>query len=126
MGEGMWIAEVTKLEDMLNAFYRRRREIPSFERLSDLVDMGDFYCALPTISTFVEANLQNSPGLLRDIPRRTSELLGKAIKLRSRTLFREAFIHHVGQGGGGSHLAPTREDIRGPTMSTRLGGHARS
>ena len=34
--------------------------------------------------------------------------------------------HHVGQGGGGNHPAPTRESIRDSTMSNRPGGHARS
>jgi nitrite reductase/ring-hydroxylating ferredoxin subunit len=34
--------------------------------------------------------------------------------------------HHVGQGGGGSDPATTRESIRDLTMSSRLYGHARS
>lgn len=97
VGENIRAVEATKLEDLLSAIYLRRREIPSFQRLSDLVEMGDFYCALPAVSIFVEANLHNSPGLLRDISHMPSDMLGEATKLRSRTLFREAFIHIVGQ-----------------------------
>jgi hypothetical protein len=97
VGGAIQAVEAIKLEDLLSAFYLRRREISSFKQLNDLVDMADFWCALPTVSMFVEANLHNSPGLLVEIPNIAPELMVTATKLRSRTLFREAFIHIVGR-----------------------------
>ena len=79
--------------------------------------MADYYCALPIVSIFLDANPPTDLSFLRDIPDKAPQLLSYARKLRSLKLFKEAFVHVVGQW----HLwgEDKREDFR-RDVDTRL------
>jgi hypothetical protein len=82
---------------LLSAFYLRHRPIVSLEHLSRLVDLADFYCALPILRNFVESSLLGSPLLINEIPRESSRALVLSQRIQSILIFREAFIHVVGK-----------------------------
>ncbi|KAI9846816.1 MAG: hypothetical protein M1838_001139 [Thelocarpon superellum] len=86
-------------QQLLDALYSRRSILCTMRELRQLVQLADFYLALPIVSTFVDANLHESPGLTRSIPAHATEALSLAKTIRSPVLFREAFVHAVGQKG---------------------------
>jgi uncharacterized protein YeaO (DUF488 family) len=97
LGEAAQITAAQALHDLLSVFYLRRYKMEHFQRLDYLVTMADFYCALPIVSMFLDATLPADPSLLNEIPDKAPQFLSCARKLKSSTLFREAFVHVVGQ-----------------------------
>lgn len=81
----------------LRAVYLKRGGLDSLYTLDYLVVMADYYLALPIVSSFVNLNLLESHGLTSRIASEPVTVLIKATQLRSCSLFREAFIHVVGQ-----------------------------
>src|SRR6266498_6026911 len=86
LDEAAQITAAEALEDLLNIFYLRRYRVKHFKRLDYLVAMADYYCALPIVSIFLDANLPTDPSLLSEIPDSAPQLLSCVRKLRSSTL----------------------------------------
>ncbi|KAL2011057.1 hypothetical protein VTN00DRAFT_3775 [Thermoascus crustaceus] len=85
------------IEDLLCAFYLKRRSITGLNHLARLVDIADFYRALPILSNFLDSNLLLSPGVLDEIAGKSFWAIELAERVRSPVLFREALVHVVGR-----------------------------
>lgn len=78
--------------------YIKPSNLGRLEELEGLVQTADFYDALPIISRFVEASLQNSEDLISPVSRFMSnavKTLCLALKLKATALFRQSFIHVI-------------------------------
>jgi hypothetical protein len=61
-----------------------------------MVQMADYYCALPALSASLSGALFHSPKFRSTIGDFSTKLLGLATKLRHEVLFRECLIHVLG------------------------------
>lgn len=98
---GSSAAEVMTFRCLLSAMYNRPFEIDEFPTLKALTRLADFYCALPVLSASLASSLLTSPIFREDNDpfsfagwSRIGLTLAK--KLRNPALFRESFVHVVG------------------------------
>lgn len=96
--------ERESFKKLVGAMYNRPYTIKTHQELATMTTLADFYCALPILSTSMTAALLDSPmfksqmGFERErFWNAAPDLLVVAKKLRNRVLFRECFIHAVGQ-----------------------------
>ncbi|RDW69603.1 hypothetical protein BP6252_08623 [Coleophoma cylindrospora] len=98
---------------LLCAMYHRPYRLESFQMLEVLVDLADFYCALPIVSATLTAALLGTPIFQSPDVSMTGSynvweiqgpvMLVLAKKLRHALLFREAFVHVVSNWQGNVH-----------------------
>ncbi|KAE8442587.1 hypothetical protein EG329_003074 [Mollisiaceae sp. DMI_Dod_QoI] len=94
--------EVDSFRKLLCAMYNRPYAIRSVFDLTRLINLADYYCALPIVSATLSGALLGSSifgktSWLTDVRDPRADLLILAMKLRHPILFREAFIHVVGR-----------------------------
>ncbi|CZR55435.1 uncharacterized protein PAC_05323 [Phialocephala subalpina] len=97
---------------LICAIYTRPYVIYSFKCLQTLVELADYYRALPIVSRTLDSVLLN--GDKRNICVREDcyDILALAAKLRNKLLFREALIHIVGSTDEADSYEGSLEDPR--------------
>lgn len=79
----------------MDALYGKLYDIGNYEDLKSLVDLGDYYCALPAVSRSLYAAFLNSNYIRFKIQDAAHKLLPLAVKLRNQILFRDCLIWTV-------------------------------
>jgi len=62
-----------------------------------LLEVADLYCSRSVVATQIEHKLLSSPDIAQALAHRSLEFLNLAVKVRSRKLFKDSFIHLVGR-----------------------------
>jgi len=62
-----------------------------------LLEVADLYCSRSVVAARIEHRLLSSPDIAQALAHRALEFLNLATKVRSRKLFKDAFIHLVGR-----------------------------
>ncbi|KUJ24555.1 uncharacterized protein LY89DRAFT_573119 [Mollisia scopiformis] len=97
---------IVAFEKLLCAIFARPYQLQDTEQLLLMVDLADYYHALPILSRTLDGALINSPIFCQDIGNYCTELFVAAAKLRNALLFRECLIWVVGP-----HRTPKYEDL---------------
>lgn len=87
-----------------------------------MVDLADFYCALPALSRSLSSTYPFSPNFVREIKLDPDLILPLAAKLRNATLFRECLVWLAGNVRIYTRLrhSPTRCHTRTESQTTNL------
>ncbi|KAH9215140.1 hypothetical protein DL95DRAFT_461401 [Leptodontidium sp. 2 PMI_412] len=88
--------ETAEFEKLLCAIYNRSYSIANVDEFLSLVEMADYYCALPSLSQTLYSSMLRSPSFVGEIRHRSLDLFVAAAKVRNALLFREALIWIVG------------------------------
>ncbi|KAI9814680.1 MAG: hypothetical protein M1832_005679 [Thelocarpon impressellum] len=104
--DGSWSLQLCDLTQetrafgfLLDAFYGRRFKLGTVDALDCLVRQAHYYLALPALSIPVDAGLHADLDLIAEISANACCVLQLAADIRSATLFREAYVHVIGQRG---------------------------
>ncbi|TVY41343.1 hypothetical protein LOCC1_G005648 [Lachnellula occidentalis] len=89
------VLDLLAFERLLLAIYRKRFRVTSVGELARVVELANFYCALPAVAQSLDGVLLDSPETVEKIPQHSIATLEIAYKLRHSILFREALIHVV-------------------------------
>lgn len=110
-------SEKEAFRKLLCAMYTRPYRVEDVAELETITRLADFYCALPIVSGTLSGALLGSPMLRRDpdpenqgyndFARKAGRLIFVAKKLRHTVLFRECFIHLVGNLQDEDYLGDT-------------------
>ncbi|KAL2070505.1 hypothetical protein VTL71DRAFT_13531 [Oculimacula yallundae] len=110
--EVLWCLAVSNMEvqcftHLLCAFYSQPYYLDTPDELRITARLADFYCALPVLSAtltaaFMKGKLFGENGLI--FMQESRDLIKLAKKLRNPALFRECFVHQVGQYERDSHI----------------------
>lgn len=76
--------------------YQKPIIIHSFNHLEKMVELGNYYRTLPTLSNAVDAALLNSHKFTANITKNCLKLLSISAELRNKLLFRESLVHSTG------------------------------
>jgi hypothetical protein len=84
---------------LFGVFYNETRALSrlKFPRIQKLVALADQYCCLRSVSGAVELLLYKSPDLATNIAKDPVAYLQLGQKIRSRSIYDDAFVHLVGQ-----------------------------
>ncbi|KAL3425286.1 hypothetical protein PVAG01_02077 [Phlyctema vagabunda] len=81
------------LKSLLSAFYQREYGLASFKDFERLVELADYYCALPTLSYSLTNALARRPVFVRFwAMHNCARSLELAVQLRNPTIFKEVMI----------------------------------
>ncbi|CAG8959314.1 hypothetical protein HYFRA_00013084 [Hymenoscyphus fraxineus] len=83
-------------ERLLCAMYMKPYEIEDCEDLQSIVDLSDYYCALPVISRSLGTVLLRSRRFVHSIPRHSVKIHQLAVKLRHEALYRDSLMFIIG------------------------------
>ncbi|KAH7319453.1 hypothetical protein BKA65DRAFT_409686 [Rhexocercosporidium sp. MPI-PUGE-AT-0058] len=89
-------AQTSAFEKFLCAVYNHPYAIVDANEFLELVELADYYCALPTLSRTFDGAMMRSPQFVTDIRYKSLDLLVAATKIRNALLFREALVWIVG------------------------------
>lgn len=101
---------------LLDAMYLKRGPVGNLDSLRALITMGDYYLAMPIVSAYVNLNLLESTTITTRVELHPTQVLQMATTLRCVPLFRESFIHIVGQWN--SWTPAQRTEFKHQTLKT--------
>jgi hypothetical protein len=91
---------------LLCCLYNRPFCLRSYNQLTELVKLADFYLALPALSACLDGVLHRSRYLCRQIPLKATDFLKVAYRVRNKLLYKQCMTHVAGQSGSDNTTVP--------------------
>lgn len=84
----------------------------NIDELQDLVDLAEVYCALPTVSSPVYQQIVTWIATGGRVTKYLQDIITIAVKIQSKSLFNDAYIHFVGKWNVGQHRRVLPEGVK--------------